>query len=128
MKKSKAFKYFERNSQIPKKKNDIFVALLPKGISNLTSLFDELFNIFSFPGYFGFNWDALSDFLRDFHWLNEKTIVLVHEELPQLLNDDLWEYLDVLYCCVTDWSDDHDRELIVMFPDHCKDQISGMID
>lgn len=127
MKKSQIFKYFEIYSQIPKETNDIFVGIMPKGISSVTYLFNALFNTLLFPGYFGFNWDALSDCLRDFNWLNEKTIILVHEDLPQLLNEDLWEYLDVLHECVNDWSGDQDHELIVMFPDHCRAQIDDML-
>lgn len=128
MKKSQIFKYFEKNAQIPKAGDDTFVGVLAKGISDVTALFDALFNILLLPGYFGFNWNALSDCLRDFHWFNEKTIILVHEEVPQLLNDDLWEYLDVLHECVKDWGDDEKHEFIVMFPDDCRDQIVNMLD
>ncbi len=128
MTKSKVFKYFNNNSQVPKAGNDTFIGILPKGISDVTELFESLFNILLLPGYFGFNWDALSDCLRDFHWLKEKTIVLVHEEMPQLSNDDLWEYLEVLYECITDWGDDEEHSLIVCFPEDCKGRIVDAID
>ena len=128
MTKSNVFKYFDNNSQIPKAASDTFIGILPKGISDMTELFEALFNILLLPGYFGFNWDALSDCLRDFHWLKEKNIVLVHEEMPQLSDDDLWEYLDVLYECITNWGDDEEHRLTVCFPEDCKGRIVDAID
>lgn len=124
MKKGGIFKYFSKPTQIPKADVDTFVGILPKGVTNVTELFDSLFNILLLPGYFGFNWNALSDCLRDFHWFNEKIIILVHEEMPQLLRADLCEYLDVLHECVIDWYNDEGHELIVMFPEDCKVQIA----
>jgi RNAse (barnase) inhibitor barstar len=50
-------------------------------ISNINSkeeLLKELNIKLKFP-YFGFNWDALYDLLRDFHWIDQKGIILVHE-------------------------------------------------
>jgi RNAse (barnase) inhibitor barstar len=127
LKKSKVFKYFDNSSQIPKAASDTFIGTLPKGISDVTELFEALFAILLLPGYFGFNWDALSDCLRDFHWLKEKTIVLVHKELPQLSEGDLWEYLDVLYECITDWCDDEEHMMAAWFPEDCKGRIIDLI-
>ncbi len=128
MQRSSIFKYFDNNTHIPKAGVDTFIGILPKGISDVITLFDTLFNILLLPGYFGFNWNALSDCLRDFHWFNEKTIILVHEEIPQLSNNDFGEYLDVLHECVKDWGYDEDHELIVMFPEDCKSQIADTLD
>lgn len=37
----------------------------------------------SFPGYFGHNWDALEECLRDLSWLADRPrVVIVHEALP----------------------------------------------
>ncbi len=49
-----------------------FIAILPFGINNKNELLDELKKKLMFPEYFGFNWDALSDCLKDFHWIKEK--------------------------------------------------------
>jgi RNAse (barnase) inhibitor barstar len=127
MEKSQIFKYFQSNSEIPKAGDDTVVGILPKGISDVKALFDGLYNVLSLPGYFGFNWNALLDCLRDFHWLTEKTIILVHEEIPQLPKDDLWEYLDVLFECINGCKENEDHELIVMFPEHSKDQINRIL-
>lgn len=126
--KSRCFKYFGNSSLIPKSRSDNFVGILPKGICDVTALFEALFNILLLPGYFGFNWDALSDCLRDFHWLKEKTIVLVHEDIPQLTDHDLWEYLDVLHECVADWKGDEEHILVVWFPEDSKGRIVDVID
>ena len=127
-KKSLVFKYFEDYAQIPKTGGDTFVGILPKSISDVTVLFDALFDILLFPSYFGYNWNALSDCLRDFRWLKEKRVILVHEEIPQLLNDDLWQYLDVLHESIKDWGDDEDHKLIVMFPEATRKQIADTLD
>ena len=126
--KSKVFNYFDISSNIPKADNDTFVGILPRGISDVISLFEGLISILLLPRYFGFNWNALSDCLRDFHWIKEKTIVLVHEEIPQLSGDDLYEYLDVLCECVNDWGEDEDHVLAVWFPEDCKEAIAAAID
>ncbi len=82
-----------------------------------TSLVDELlrslYYVLWFPGYFGFNWDALYDSLRDLSWMPCKKVVLVHESLPRLNNEDLRVYLEVLRDSVLDWhaGDDHVLEV-----------------
>jgi hypothetical protein len=36
-----------------------------------------------FPAYFGDNWDALEECLRDLSWLRAKSdVVLLHEQVP----------------------------------------------
>lgn len=92
------------------------VAILPRGLSDVDSLLDALDDRLSLPGYFGFNWNALSDCLRDFHWISERRIVLVHEDLPDLGRDDLAIYLDVLEEAVNDWGPDEDHQFEVVFP------------
>jgi RNAse (barnase) inhibitor barstar len=39
-----------------------------------------------FPGYFGWNWDALSDCLGDLNWLPADGYLIVVENAPQLLS------------------------------------------
>ena len=51
------------------------------------------------PSYFGGNWDALADCVRDFSWLNGKGYVLHvtgHEKFAKAVPDDYQTVLDVL--------------------------------
>jgi hypothetical protein len=56
-------------------------------ITSTVSTDAELFSTFardlSFPTYFGDNWDALNDMLRDLTWLEgEKPVVIMHDAVP----------------------------------------------
>ncbi len=54
---------------------------------------DHAFYAFSdsllFPAYFGWNWDALSDCLRNLDWLHADGYLILIENAPQLLSGDL---------------------------------------
>lgn len=55
---------------------------LPRSIRSKQKLFAILSDKLRFPAYFGWNWDALEELLRDLSWLPSEPIVLVHEDLP----------------------------------------------
>nr|WP_271409607.1 barstar family protein [Pseudomonas sp. Q1-7] len=84
-----------------------------------TSLSDELLKSFYyllwFPGYFGFNWDALYDCLRDLSWIPCYKVVLVHEALPSLPVEELKVYLEILRDSALDWGGSQEHELEVFF-------------
>jgi RNAse (barnase) inhibitor barstar len=128
IKKSNAFSYYNSSSQISRAGDDTYLGVLPLNILDATQLLEAFFDVFRFPGYFGFNWNALFDCLGDFHWLKEKTIVVVHQEMPRLADNDLTIYLDVLYEGVIDWQDTEEHRLIVYFPENCRERIIGIMD
>jgi Barstar (barnase inhibitor) len=57
-----------------------------------TKMFDadhalyEFTDALRFPAYFGWNWDALSDCLRDLNWLSADGYLLVVENAPRILS------------------------------------------
>ncbi|MEV4813089.1 barstar family protein [Micromonospora avicenniae] len=48
-------------------------------------VFYEFSDALLFPGYFGWNWDALSECLRDLNWLPAEAYLIVVERAPLLL-------------------------------------------
>lgn len=60
------------------------VARIPRGVHSSERIFEILNDLLKLPGYFGLNWNALFDCLRDFHWVSEHTIIIVHEDFSML--------------------------------------------
>jgi hypothetical protein len=85
-------------------------------------LFQVLSKALRLPWYFGRNWDALEDLLRNLEWFPPGRVVLVHEALPELPPDQLEIYVDVLANCVDFWKAHEGHELVVVFSeaDHAR--------
>jgi RNAse (barnase) inhibitor barstar len=93
-----------------------FVAHVPGCIRSREELFAALASTLCFPNYFGHNWDALSDCLSDFSWIDSKSIYLIHDELPTLERNDLKIYIQLLSDSVSKWGPDDPHRLYVVFP------------
>jgi RNAse (barnase) inhibitor barstar len=91
-----------------------FKVLIPRNVRSKEDLFRALLQEFKFP-YFGANWDALRDCLRDLSWISEDRVVVVHEDLPFLLESEIKIYLEILSEAVDDWAGDS-KEFLVVFP------------
>lgn len=94
---------------------EVFYVRIDPSIGVADELMKALYYLLWFPGYFGFNWDALYDCLRDLSWLPCRKVVLVHESLPRLSRGDLHVYLGILRDSVCDRIDDEGHELEVVF-------------
>ena len=97
---------------------DRLIVRIPASVSSKADLLAILAAELSFPDYFGENWDALEEMLRDLSWLEPKRIVLAHASIPsQIGEDNLRIYRDILLKSVNHWKSLGQRELIVVFPD-----------
>ncbi len=105
----------------------IFCARLPGEIHNCEELLKALNDVLCFPAYFGFNWDALSECLRDFHWIPEKKIVLMHDKLPNIPEAQLKIYIEILGDAVLSWKPEEEHEFEVVFPESCRSNIEKML-
>jgi len=92
------------------------VARIPADLRSKQELLRALSRELEFPDYFGHNWDALDECLRDFWWIKQRRVVIVHRDVPQLSPDELAIYLDVLRSAIEDWKPGDDHELVVVFP------------
>lgn len=99
-----------------------FVAHL-SDINSENELLKQLNKQLKFPEYFGFNWNALYDCLRDFHWIEEHKIILVHDNDLSLSDPDFSIYLQILFDSVEDWKEGEEHTLEVVFPESMRDLI-----
>ena len=105
-----------------------FIAEIPSGERDRQRLFINLQQLLQFPHYFGHNWDALFECLRDFEWIKNRRIVIVHHDLPQLGADDTRVYLEILADSVDDWvTRPGDHELLVLFPPPARAAITALL-
>jgi hypothetical protein len=95
---------------------DDFAARVPTSIQSPNELLRALSIALKLPSYFGENWNALSDCLRDLSWVTERRVILLHADIPRLVQPDLRQYLEVLQECVSDWKPHEPHELVVVFP------------
>ncbi|QIH34399.1 barstar family protein [Sphingobacterium sp. DR205] len=91
-----------------------YIAYLPK-VKDENDLFRELNDILAFPDYFGDNWNALFDCLRDFSWISKRGVALVHLEIPILSEEELMTYFEIIFSAIEDWTDTDDHYFKVIF-------------
>lgn len=101
-----------------------FIARVPPLLSSRSELLSALEDALQLPSYFGQNWDALSDCLRDLSWIGQRRVILVHDDVPPLGDQTLAVYLDVLSQCVRDWNTGADHQLVVVFPRESRERIA----
>ena len=104
---------------------------VPAGITTKEALLEELYQRLRFPDYFGGNWDALWECIRDLSWLPTGPVVLRHHDLP-LAGDVASQrtYLSILRDTVEKkWPvpGQRLRELVVVFPPETQDQIARLL-
>lgn len=103
-----------------------FQARVPSGVTTKAGLMKALSEALRFPDYFGGNWDALEECIRDLYWLPDGDVALVHEDVP--LEDDrrsLTTYLSILRDAVEKWAATKERKLLVLFPPGTEDLVQG---
>jgi RNAse (barnase) inhibitor barstar len=96
-----------------------FLARIPAGLDGRDALFDALTRALRLPDYFGRNWDALDECLRDLGWIGARRVLLVHEDLPRLPARDGRIYLELL-------RDDAGEGLAVYFPSSARTEIDAL--
>jgi hypothetical protein len=98
-------------------------------VSGKAELLDRLATQLSFPEYFGSNWDALSECLRDLSWIGDGDVAIVHRELPTSLGPDgIRLYLGLLKDAAETWRARATRELVVAFPRAARETVSKLLD
>jgi hypothetical protein len=93
-----------------------FCVSVPSCTESSQSLITVLAELLRFPDYFGMNWDAFEECLRDFHWIQQRRIVILHSQIPRIPESDLKTYLQILYDTLLFWHARTEHELVIYFP------------
>ncbi len=99
---------------------------LPRGLTTKTALLSAVSSALRFPDYFGGNWDAFEECIRDLSWLPDGDVAIVHEDVP--FNDSSHEhatYVAILRDAVARWQSSGERRLFVVFPPGAEVKIQG---
>ncbi len=119
-----------------------FVLRVPTGIRSEAELLTAWAGAGQFPDYFGGNWDALLDCLRDLSWISNRRVMVVHGDLPLRYNPtECRTYLEILQTALADWAESVrpdaaepppewkyvDHELRVIFPTEAKAVIERLV-
>lgn len=83
--------------------------LIGSEVKDKSTLLEALNRTMRFPGYFGGNWDALEECLRDLEWSPAEGYVILYEEPQRLLEmsyDVLVTFLEVVVAVSEEWARD----------------------
>jgi hypothetical protein len=118
--------HFSSFDQMPSTDNAL-VGIIEAGISDSARLLRSIASTLDFPAYFGCNWNALYDCLRDFHWTEKKHIFLFHRDVPPLSPQELHTYLGILRDAAADWKPDESHLLHVGFEERDKELVLSVL-
>jgi len=107
--------FFKPRELVPEKGKD-FVADIPLGLTNRQDLFKTLQEKLRLPDYFGYNWDALVECLRDLSWIKQLRVILIHQDIPAITPKEVEEYLDILATTSKYWERSAQHKFLVILP------------
>ncbi len=108
-------------------KGSELIVNISKHTNTKEQLINELNEKLKLPDYFGFNWDALYECLNDLSWIDQKQITIIHEQTPNITENELVIYLDILTSTILNWGHDPSHDFQVIFPSKEKDKITTLL-
>lgn len=101
--------------------DSVLLAEVPEGLLEKQSLLAWYAKSLRFPDYFGGNWDALDECLRDLSWIKDGRVVIYHRDVPlEGVRGDQEIYIDLLASVVKSWREGGAHEIIVVFNPGCE--------
>ncbi|KXV03460.1 hypothetical protein CR51_17315 [Caballeronia megalochromosomata] len=118
--------YFEEDTHKLNNENAL-ISRIDGCLRTPKELFDVLYQSLSLPSYFGFNWNALFDCLRDFHWIGQTRVIIVHDKLPELEPSEMKIYLEILRDAALDWKLGEEHSLQVVFKERDRNSVEALM-
>jgi len=107
---------FLKSNEVTVEMNTDFVVEIPSEITNRRDLFNVLQDKLKLPDYFGHNWNALAERLRDLSWITQQRVAIIHRDIPVLPAKEIAEYQDILAASTKYWAGKDRHKLLVAFP------------
>ena len=74
---------FQFTDERPQPAEATLVVRIPAGLNRKRRVLAEYAGPLRFPNYFGWNWDAFEECLRDLSWLDGvRKVIIVHRDVP----------------------------------------------
>lgn len=121
------FTYYSTFERLARHHDGWRIARIPAGIADKQDLLAALAETLSFPAYFGKNYDALWDCLCTLDGVSEYRVLLAHEDLPCMAEDDLRVYIEILYEALIFWETHYDEHIVaIAFPEAVRSGIAAL--
>ncbi len=123
------FTYYSTFENLSRHHGGWRIARIPTGITTKRDLLAALAEALSFPSYFGGNYDALWDCLCALDGVSEYRVLLAHEDLPDLPEEELRVYIEILYEALIFWETHYDEHIVtIAFPETARNGIAALTD
>jgi RNAse (barnase) inhibitor barstar len=115
--------------ETPKSRTDgTTIVNVPASLERKEDLFNAYEVSLGLPDYFGGNWDAFEECIRDLSWVRSRSIVLSHNGLPFADNSSLLRtYISILAGATEKWSQQTEHDIEVHFPRECESAIKDIL-
>ena len=113
--------YFEKDVNVYSMERGVFGHI--SKVCNKFDLFHEITKVLNYPFEFGNNWDALLDIYRDFSWIDDTDITIIHDDLSMLDENALRIYIEIVKESIILWQKYDDHNVAFIFNEKQKDVI-----
>ena len=104
------------------------LAEIPACIRSKQKLLRTLADQLQLPAYFGRNWDALEECLRNLSWLPAGSVQISHRDLPLPPGShERWSYVQVLHAATRHWQLSLVNRLVCRFPAQTTEEIQALL-
>ncbi len=102
---------------------------IPENLERPIDIFHLYESELNIPSDFGKNWNAFFDNIRLFEFINEKNVLIIHQDIPFYQNKEIERaYIEILFDAVRHWWEFPEHKLYVYFPESCRSELDQIIE